>query len=78
MVANSVYMKISGCPSRVSVAQRSDHRYVDSETLGSIPCWGSQIFRIYKYSSVFISFEISRLSTFSCFRIINGVRNNDS
>ena len=48
-VANSVYMKISDCPSRVSVAQRSEHRYVDSETLRSIPGWGSRSFRIYHY-----------------------------
>ena len=52
MVANSVYMKISDCPSRVSVALRSEHRYVDSGTLGSIPCWSSQIFRIYKYNRI--------------------------
>ena len=49
MVANSLYMKISDCPSCVSVAQRSEHRYVVSETLGSIPGWGSQIFRMYNY-----------------------------
>ena len=47
--ANSVYMKISGCHSRVSVAQFSEHRYVDSETLVSIPGWGSRIFRVYNY-----------------------------
>ena len=51
MVTNSVYMKNSDCPGRVSVAQRSEHRYVDSETLDSIPGWGSQIFRIYKYKN---------------------------
>ena len=49
MLANSLYMKIPDCPSSVSVAQRSEHWYVDSETLGSIPGWGSQIFRIYNY-----------------------------
>ena len=52
MVANSVYMKISGCPGRVSVAQRSEHRYVGSETLVSIPSWGSEIFCIYKYDRI--------------------------
>ena len=56
MVANSVYMKISDCPSRVLVAQRSEHRYVDSETLGSIPGWGSQIFCIYKHDCIKSSF----------------------
>ena len=52
MVANSVYMKISDCLSRGSVALRSEHRYVDSGTLGSIPGWKSQIFRIYKYDRI--------------------------
>ena len=42
-------MKISDCPSSVSVAQRSEHRYVDSETMCSISGCGSQIFRIYKH-----------------------------
>ena len=52
MVANSVYMKISDCPGRVSVAQRSAHRsVVDMETLGSIPGWGSQSFRLYNYKN---------------------------
>ena len=58
MVANSVCMKISGCPGRVSVAQRSEHRYVDSETLGSIPGWGSQSFRIYNYDRIKSSLHI--------------------
>ena len=49
MVANLIYMEISDCPSRVSVSQWSERRYVDSETLGSIPGWGSQSFRIYNY-----------------------------
>ena len=49
MVANLVYMKIPDCPSRISVAQRSEHRCVDSQILGSIPGWGSQSFRIYDY-----------------------------
>ena len=53
MVANSVYMKICDCPSRVSLAQRSEHRYIASETLGSILCWGSHIFRIYNYERFF-------------------------
>ena len=53
MVANSVYMKISYCPSRVSLAQRSEHRYIASETFGSIPGWDSQIFRIYNYDRFF-------------------------
>ena len=44
--------QISDCRSRVSVAQRSEHRYVDSETLGSIPGWGSQSFRIYNYDCI--------------------------
>ena len=54
MVANLVYTKNPGCPGRVSVAQRSEHRCVDSETLGSIPGWGSQIFRIYDYDGILI------------------------
>ena len=45
-------MKISDYPSRVSVAQRSEYRYVDLETLGSIPGWGSQSFRIYNYDRI--------------------------
>ena len=52
-------MKISDCPSRVAVAQRSEHRYIDSETLGSIPGWGSQIFRIY----IYISYEFLVVGT---------------
>ena len=47
-LANSVYMKIPDFTGRVSVAQRSEHWYVDSETLGLIPGWGSEIFRIYR------------------------------
>ena len=35
MVANSVYIKLSDCPSPVSVALKSEHRDVDSGTLGS-------------------------------------------
>ena len=54
---------ISHCPSRVSVAQRSDHRCVDSGTLGSIPSKGYQNFRIYNYncikSSLHIKFSFS-------------------
>ena len=49
MAANSICMKISDCPGRVSVAQWSERRYVDSETLDSIPGWNSQSFRIYNY-----------------------------
>ena len=47
--------EISDCPSRVLVAQRSEHPYVDSGTLGSNPSWGSQIFRIYIYCYYIIS-----------------------
>ena len=48
---SSPFMKISGCPGLVSVAQRSEYRYVDSDTLGSIFGWGSQIFRVYKWET---------------------------
>ena len=58
MVANSAYMKISGCPSRVSVALRSEHRYVDSRILGSIPGWDSQNFHIYKYDRIKSSLHV--------------------
>ena len=61
MVANSVYMKISDCLSRVSVAQRSEHRNVDSEILGSIPGWGSRIFRIYKYERSLYAYGVVQL-----------------
>ena len=58
VVANSVYTKISDCPSRVSIAQRSEHRYVDSETLGSIPGWDNQSFHKYNYDCTKSSLHI--------------------
>ena len=45
-------MKISSFPGRVSVAERLEHRFVDSETLGSILGWGSQSFLIYDYEYI--------------------------
>ena len=42
--------EISDCPSRVSVAERSEQRYVDSGTLGSIPGWEKQIFSTHTHT----------------------------
>ena len=47
---------------------RSEHRHVDSETLGSISSWGNNIFRICKYDRIksslheYVKFEYLRFS----------------
>ena len=64
MVANSVYMKISDCPSRVSVAQRLEHQYVDSGTLDSISGSGSQNFCL--YINLFYYYIILHYITLHC------------
>ena len=58
--SHQINMKISACPDRVSIEQRSEHRYVKPEALGSIPGWGSQItfhnrqrFGLIRTSSIF-------------------------